>query len=158
MSSIAVNGTMNVSLSMTAESSKITIPNLQLRQVKAVKSKLENMGLQIECYCMHSKLPKGTIVAQNPVAGAKVSLGSQITLLVSYGKNEFVERLQVPGVIGLSYDLAVEILKSQGFERVQKFPHLNTPLHPCAFVVAQVPSKGATVDRDTEVFLEVDNF
>lgn len=155
MSSIVMNGTMNVWLSMTAKASKITIPNLRLRQAKAVKSKLENMGLQVECYCVRSNLPKGTIVAQNPIAGTRVPLNSQITLAVSYGKNESVERLQVPGVIGLSYDLAVEILKIKGFNRVQKLPPLNTLSLPCAFVVTQVPPKGATVDRNTEVFLEV---
>jgi beta-lactam-binding protein with PASTA domain len=152
-----MNGTVNVWLDMTAKASRITIPNLQLLQIAKVKPELEKMGLQVECYYTYGDLPQGTIVTQNPAAGAKVFSGSQITLVISYGKNDSTERLIVPGVVGLSYDMAIEILNIKGFDRIKKLPspdrNLRSPSQ--VLVIAQIPSKDAAVDRDTEIFLEV---
>jgi beta-lactam-binding protein with PASTA domain len=157
--SIAMSGILNVWLDMILKASKITIPNLQRLQVTTVKPQLELLGLQVECYYLSSDLPKGSIVTQNPIAGAEVIFGSKITLAIGYGANSKTELLTVPGVVGLSYEMAVEILNIKGFDRVQKIlcPNLTSPSHSCSIVIAQIPRKGMKIDRDTEILLELRN-
>jgi beta-lactam-binding protein with PASTA domain len=156
---MAMIGTLNVWLDMTVKTLKIVIPNLQQLQVTTVKPELERMGLQLECYYLHSELPEGSIVIQSPVAGSEVPFGSKMSLVVAYGKNCKKELLKVPGVVGLSYDIAVEVLNIKGFDRVQKIPRPNTAakFHPCSIVTAQIPHKGMAVTQDTEILLELNN-
>jgi eukaryotic-like serine/threonine-protein kinase len=150
---------LNVWRDMTTKALKIIIPDLQRLQITKVKPELERLGLQVECYYLYSDLPEGSIVTQNPVPGAQLLFGSKIALVISYGTNGKKELLKVPGVVGLSYDMAIEVLNIKGFERVQKIPSPNPHAlsHSCGIVTAQIPRKGMTVDRDTEIFLELNN-
>ncbi len=150
---------LNVWRDMTAKTLKIVIPNLQRLQLTTVKPELERMGLQLECYYLYSELPEGSIVIQSPVAGLEVPFGSKISLVIGYAKNCKKELLKVPGVIGLSYDIAVEVLNIKGFDHVQNIPCPNTTaqFHPCSIVTAQIPRKGMAVTQDTEILLELNN-
>jgi beta-lactam-binding protein with PASTA domain len=156
---MAMIGILNVWRDMATKTLKIVIPNLQQLQVTTVKPELERMGLQLECYYLYSELPEGSIVIQSPVAGSEVPFGSKISLVIAYGKNCKKELLKVPGVVGLSYDIAVEVLNIKGFGRVQNIPRSNTTVqfHPCSIVTAQIPRKGMAVTQDTEIMLELNN-
>lgn len=59
----------------------------------------------------HASAPRGTIVEQTPPPGATESAGTLITMVVSAGERT----ASVPGVIGMSRELAISALEGAGF-------------------------------------------
>ena len=60
----------------------------------------------------HNAAPRGTVLEQSPVADARESPGTRVTLIVSAGQRVGT----IPGVIGLSRERALFELESAGYE------------------------------------------
>ena len=60
----------------------------------------------------HNAAPRGTVLEQNPVADARESPGTRVTLIVSAGQRIGT----IPGVIGLSRERALFELEAAGYE------------------------------------------
>jgi len=60
----------------------------------------------------HNAAPKGTVLDQNPAPGSKESANIKVTLVVSGGQRYAT----VPGVVGMSRELALNALESAGFD------------------------------------------
>jgi beta-lactam-binding protein with PASTA domain len=92
----------------------VRVPNVVgLRYADAVRQ-LEQRGLKAERgeARFHNAAPRGTVLAQQPVAESNESPGTRVTLVTSAG-----QRLgTVPGVIGMSRELALNALEEAGFD------------------------------------------
>lgn len=78
----------------------------------------------------HNAAPKGTVLEQSPAPGGKEAPNTRVTLVVSGGQRYAT----VPGVIGMTRELALNALESAGFD---------------AGVVSERPSnepRGAVID------------
>ena len=60
----------------------------------------------------HNAAPKGTVLDQQPAPGSKDTPGTRVTLVVSGGQRYTT----VPGVIGMSRELALNALEQAGFD------------------------------------------
>lgn len=60
----------------------------------------------------HNAAPKGTVLEQAPAPGSREAASSRVTLVVSGGQRYAT----VPGVIGLSRELALNALEQAGFD------------------------------------------
>jgi len=60
----------------------------------------------------HNAAPKGTVLEQTPTPGSKESANTRVTLVVSGGQRYAT----VPGVVGMSRELALNALESAGFD------------------------------------------
>jgi serine/threonine-protein kinase len=94
----------------------------------------------------NSNQPPGQVLAVNPASGAQVPIGTVVQLTVSNG------RVQVPKVVGLTVDQAVQALQQAGFQVT-----LNPDTSPGnAHVVSQDPAPGSFAPYGSNVNLQTD--
>lgn len=111
---------------------EVRVPNvIGLTYADAVQQ-LQQRGLSAERgeSRYHNAAPKGTVLEQSPAPGGKEAPNTRVTLVVSGGQRYAT----VPGVIGMSRELALNALESAGFD---------------AGVVSERPSnepRGAVID------------
>jgi eukaryotic-like serine/threonine-protein kinase len=92
---------------------------------------------------------EGRVVSFSPTEGQKVDKGSSVTLVVSSGKPQ----VQVPGVVGKSFDEASSTLQAAGF-KVTRTDKESTDKDP-GTVLAQDPRSGARIDSGSTIALTV---
>ncbi|SDM03216.1 serine/threonine protein kinase [Corynebacterium mycetoides] len=94
-------------------------------------------------------VPAGMIISQNPAAGAQLSKGSQVSIVVSQGR----EKVQVPSLVGMNVGQATATLNSLGLEAAPTFVDSRRP----ADEVLAVAGENTEVDKGTTVELRVSN-
>lgn len=120
-----------------------TVPNaVGLSQADA-RSRLVKAGFAVTTAQVFSDQPTGTVVAQEPAAGEKVSPGTKVRMNVSKGSAD----VDVPSEVGNTVDEAQSDLAAQGFKPVVTRVASDQPIDT---VVDQSPSggqarKGSTV-------------
>jgi beta-lactam-binding protein with PASTA domain/predicted Ser/Thr protein kinase len=95
-----------------------------------------------------SKEEPGTVIAQHPVAGERVLLGTNVQINISKG----VQPLTVPNVIGQQYDSAAGQLQGQGFAVARRDVDSGQPKDT---VIDQQPKGGGSLARGGTVTLFV---
>jgi len=94
-------------------SSNVAVPGVVgLRKENAIQ-RLRNAGFQVQVNEGSSDtVDRGFVIAQDPAGGTRIPGGDPVRILVSTGKAQ----VDVPNVVGLSYDQAFRILTDQGFK------------------------------------------
>jgi serine/threonine-protein kinase len=92
--------------------------------------------------------PAGTVIMQAPEAGADLSSGSQMMVIVSAGQ----QQVTVPKLTGSTQAAAEQLLESQG---LQANVRNVDSTRPKGLVVAQDPPEGTKVPKATSVGLAV---
>lgn len=110
------------------------------------RSKLS--GFEVQRVYRPSIEPGGTILTQEPAAGALVTAGATVRLAVSDGSE-----LTVPRVIGINVNEARKRLAARGELRTQTV--LVTSNTAPGLIVAQQPAEGASIRRGGIVRLQV---
>ena len=85
-SKITIGSSVKIYVSKKAGESKVEVPNLVGLTLSEAQSKLVEVGLTYNGYeYMESTVAKDKIVAQNPLRGAKVSKGTNVSVILSEG-------------------------------------------------------------------------
>jgi serine/threonine protein kinase/beta-lactam-binding protein with PASTA domain len=94
------------------------------------------------------RVDEGIVIEQSPREGTQVAQGSTVTITVSSGPRQ----VEVPRLIGLTYDEAVDRLDDVGLEprRVEVFSQ-----RPANEVINQSPRAGERVDEGSQVEVRV---
>jgi len=131
------------------ESEPVGVPFVEgLREQQAI-DKIEEVGLEAAVEEQSStEVDRGIVMEQNPKEGTRISKGSTVTIVVSTGP----KRVEVPRLVGLTYEEAVDALAELGLEsrRVNVFSQ-----KPVGQVTAQDPKAGEEVDEGTQVVVRV---
>ena len=133
-----------------------TVPGvvgLPIAQAEKVLSKANFTPIEEE---VQSFEPAGTVLTQSPGAGARVRLGSAVTLGVSNGKGE---PITIPRVVGLTEVQAVHTLEQLGL--TVEVDHTPVQEHSRdGIVIAQSPIGNGqkVVDAETVVTITVGTF
>ncbi|MGB2973068.1 MAG: PASTA domain-containing protein, partial [Candidatus Competibacter sp.] len=98
-----------------------------------------------------STVPAGTVISQNPAAGAAVARGSAVNLVVSSGPPPAT----VPNVVGLSQQNASTVLAGAGLTVGSITYQGTTSSRLDGQVARQNPAAGTTVAAGTSVDLIV---
>ena len=115
--------------------SEITVPNgVGLSETDA-RDRLVQAGFQVKTFQVFSDKPNGTVVAQDPAAGAKVAGATIVRLNVSKGAGTTT----VPDVTGQSRSAAEAALANANLKSVSVIVPSS---QPAGTVVAQNPSSG----------------
>jgi len=122
-----------------SSASAVTVPAVVgLKQSNAVKQ-LGERGLVPQLETGPSKFPAGTVVAQDPGAGASLSQGSLVKVSVSSAA-----QISVPNVVGSKTSVAVSRLKTAGLQsQVTTLPAKAA----AGVVVKQTPVAGTRVAK-----------
>jgi serine/threonine-protein kinase len=124
-----------------------TVPNAVARSQSSARTVLVEAGFTVVSHEVFSSQPVGSVVAQDPAAGARVAPHTTVRLNVSKG----TDTVDVPGEVGNPSDQARTELESKGL--VVSIVQVPSD-QPEGTVVAQAPS-GGTVRKGSTVRLNV---
>ncbi|WP_026208392.1 Stk1 family PASTA domain-containing Ser/Thr kinase [Catelliglobosispora koreensis] len=129
-----------------------TTPNFVQMSREQAEAMATEAGLKIETDAgvFNEEIKKGTVLAQNPPAGEKISKGGTIVLTLSNGPERYV----VPGVGGKSVDAAKADLEQLKFT-VKEGPQKFSDTVPAGIVLETIPPEGQELKPGSEVQLIV---
>ncbi len=140
-----------VRLTISRGSDETLAPDLVGQPLARAQRLLAEEGLLLGSTAkVHTSLPEGEVVAQNPPAGFPMRRGSAVSLLVSLGDEE---RFYVmPNLVGQREDEAIAILKEMGLEPRVTYESIGgLPRR----VILQEPSFGTRIKEKEQVTLVV---
>ncbi len=129
---------------------KVPIPDLVDGTLRATQINLMRRGLTLGLVASaySSTVEKDQIIAQEPPANSQEVLSPTVNVLMSRGSEE--DAFLTPDFIGMDFQKAVDIVKSEGFVRgpvsSQAYPDV-----PAGVVIAQNPPAGAKVPAGASI-------
>lgn len=106
----AKGSTVKVYISKGKET--VDIPSVVGKSENEATSILEAAGFNVSVdYDYSDKYDEGKVMSQSPNAGQKADKGSTVTIIVSNGSG----LVEVPNVVGMTYEAAKAALQSAGF-------------------------------------------
>lgn len=120
-------------------------PDIEGKQLAAVKSLIEGLGIELRLDEIDAPGRKGRIIEQIPPAFTPMGETARMLAVVSNG-------LVVPDVIGKNVDVVKAELEEKGYSvEISRSPQENMPKNIVAFVL---PKEGSRIDPQNEaVFL-----
>jgi beta-lactam-binding protein with PASTA domain/predicted Ser/Thr protein kinase len=137
-----------VTLLISRGTNRIEVPNLIGLQADEALAQLSAVGLNGAAVQRDDDAPSGEVFDQTPAAGQLVRRNSAVTIFVSTGA------IEVPGVIGLQRQQAVNTLKRAGF-RVSVQQDRNAAPEEEGLVIDQFPPEGSRGQRGDTVTVVV---
>jgi eukaryotic-like serine/threonine-protein kinase len=137
-----------VNILVSQGSNRITVPSVIGLQSDAAVTRVEDAGLTAQIQQRDDPAAPGKVVAQTPTAGQQAKKGAQVTIFVSTGS------AQVPNVVGLSKQAAVNAVKKAGFKPVVRLDS-SAPPEAAGLVTDEFPLGGTSAVRGSTVQLSV---
>ncbi len=130
---------------------EITMPLVVGKDLQTARTIIANAGVNSDPVVQReqSSRPVGEVIAQKPLAGAKVAEDGKVTLVISAGPGSTV----VPSVTELSEQEASALLGKAGFKVAVR--RRSNPDVKKGFAIATDPSAGTSLPRGTTVALIV---
>jgi eukaryotic-like serine/threonine-protein kinase len=138
-----------VTLTVSAGPQQVAVPQVVGLTVSSARGRLQKAGLEASEREENSdSVAAGRVISVSPPEGQKVDKGSSVTLVVSSGKPQ----VQVPDVVGKSFDEAQSTLQAAGFKvtRTDK----ESDKDP-GTVLSQNPRSGGRIDAGSTIALTV---
>jgi serine/threonine-protein kinase len=114
-----------------------SVPSVVGQPYANAASALQGAGFSVSRIDADSDEPKGTVIAQDPVAGSNVAQHSRVTVTVSKGP----VTAEVPNVSGDALADAQQLLEDAGFKTVVETQDVTDPSQD-GLVLAQDPASG----------------
>ncbi|HEX9415951.1 MAG TPA: Stk1 family PASTA domain-containing Ser/Thr kinase [Gaiellaceae bacterium] len=127
---------------------QVTVPDLVGRSESEAKSLLQAQHLRYDQHSVPNNQPEGTVVAQDPGAGARVKQNTVVRINVSSGP----QLVGVPSVVGRSYADALGELQGLGFAVRRIDVQSNEPAET---VTNQDPAPNSAQPKGSTVTLKV---
>jgi beta-lactam-binding protein with PASTA domain/tRNA A-37 threonylcarbamoyl transferase component Bud32 len=130
-------------------SEPVAVPNVEGIERRLAVERIEGAGLEAEVQEeASSDVDANIVISQSPDAGARIAQGETVTIVVSTGPR----LVQVPRVVGLTFEEAVEVLEDAGLDwrRVNVFSEREEGI-----VASQNPRPDEEVEEGTEVVIRV---
>ena len=128
-------------------SATVVVPNVIGQKQGAAVQRLDRAGLSSRVIAKPSKAPAGTVFAEEPGPGSRVTRGSVVSVSISSAAV-----VNVPDVVGDKAPAAVRSLRQAGLS-VQTATVASTK--PAGVVLAQSPAAGASVSKGSTVVIRV---
>jgi beta-lactam-binding protein with PASTA domain len=127
---------------------KVTVPDVVGQAENDAKNAVVAAELKAQVKTAAGTEPEGTVIKQEPGAGASVNQNSTVTLTVSQGPP-----LQVPDTVGKTQAEAESIIAALGLTTSVKTAASETV--PAGSVISMAPAAGASVAKGSAVTLTV---
>lgn len=126
----------------------VSLPDLSGKTVDQARSELARKDLVVvqKGWVFHDSTDRGRIVQQDPAPGSKLQVTKTVNVLVSAGS----ERVSVPAFEGRSLEASASFIRQSGLMR-GPISQIHTPRYPAGRIIAQSPSPGTTVERNSAV-------
>jgi eukaryotic-like serine/threonine-protein kinase len=126
------------------------VPNIVGQSRDDAQTALEGAHLNPVFKRVDSDQPKGTVVSTDPPPLTQVARDSDVTVNLSRGPQK------VPDVVGDTQDVAVQKLKSHGFN--PQVSQDNSSTEPAGTVTGQTPPAGTHLPQGSTVFITVSTY
>ncbi len=124
---------------------QVRVPDVVGQDATAAQRSLENEGFTVSREeKADADVESGNVVSQDPEGGTTAAEGSEVTLVVSTGPAQ----VQVPNVVGYTYDEAKDALEGQDLKVEKEERSSNEPKDT---VINTNPSAGQSVDVGTTI-------
>ena len=146
--------TVNIVVSTGAE--EIELPDLAGEDDSDAFSQLNDLDLDWDRVTEESdEVAEGVVIRTEPPAGTLVRAGDTITVVVSTGPGD----VEVPDVIGMTYDDARVLLEDRGLE-IGENPNIAPTNDPNqeGRIISQSPPAGADVEPGTSVNVTIGDY
>ena len=138
-----------VTLHLSAGPPPVNLPEVRGETEADARALLDAAGFEVSAERRTDEnVPVGRVVAQDPSA-EQAAPGSEIHLVISDGPAP----VEVPNVVGKSYDEAVKTLSAKRFKVTRQDEYSDTV--PAGQVIRHDPVKGAEAPRDSTVTVVV---
>ena len=147
-----------------AETKKV--PNVAGASEEAAAKTLKDAGFTVEVKQQYSNdVQKGYVISQNPGADSMQAAGTQITIIVSMGRNQedvtqppateppATQKIAIANVVGKTQSEAERTLKNQGF--AVSVNEAYSSKVTAGVVISQNPSAGASVEKGSRITITV---
>ncbi|NLT55995.1 MAG: Stk1 family PASTA domain-containing Ser/Thr kinase [Actinomycetales bacterium] len=135
-----------------SQQQEVTIPEVAQRPAEEVVAELTALGLEpVQVPQPDPRIPVGHVISSDPIAGKRLAVGSEITLVISTG----LPILSVPNVMRMSPVDARRALEEAGFQVVPENEVRPSTIEDLDKVVDTDPPPGAQVPSDRPVRLTV---
>jgi len=135
---------------LTRPPAKATVPDLVYLQLSQAQAFVQNDGFNPDVVYEFSNEPTDEVIDQSPLAGARISQGSTITLTVSQGPGD----ANVPSVVELSQAAATRAIIKAGLQ-VGRVLSQTSGVVRGGDVIGTSPAAGAPLTKGTSVTLYV---
>jgi serine/threonine-protein kinase len=150
---VSARSVVRLRVARHAEVSKIGMPGLVGLTAAAARRKLAAAGLEVSLRRAAANEPEGTVIAQDPSAGAEVRAHTTVRITVSSGPAS----VAVPSVVGLDEASARDQLEAAGFV-VDTVDEPTADASQDGVVTAQDPSGGTRAPDGATVVLTIARF
>lgn len=147
---------------------KVEVPDTIGMDERVASLQLRRVGLDVgaRAHLQMAGMKEGTVIAQDPPAGARGIESPSVSLLIAAGEDDANDKMVMPSYVGLPVTAAQAQLQRAGFqfdrpEYIDVFAQqkngggaTNQPIAP-GNVVGQEPEAGMRVDRSVTVHLIV---
>jgi serine/threonine-protein kinase len=140
----------NVNLYISSGPAQVTVPDVTGQSESAATAELSNAGLRTDITEEESGQQAGTVLRQDPGAGAQVARGATVTLVVAKPPAQ----ASVPDVTGLTQDAATARLGGAGFSVSTQSRTVTDPAQD-GVVLSQRPAGGSSASRGSTVTIVV---
>jgi beta-lactam-binding protein with PASTA domain len=130
------------------------VPNVLGQPLDTAKATLQGARLAVSVASVASSEPKGTVVSQDPGAGARVAPETTVRIGISKGGEATSE---VPNVVGLDEASATAALVKAGF-RVSVQRQTTSDAAQDGIVLSQYPSPGTRLAAGEKVAVTVGRY
>jgi hypothetical protein len=138
----------------TPPQDRVTVPNVLGQPLDTAKATLQGARLAVSVASVASSEPKGTVVSQDPGAGARVAPETTVRIGISKGGEATSE---VPNVVGLDEASATAALVKAGF-RVSVQRQTTSDAAQDGIVLSQYPSPGTRLAAGEKVAVTVGRY
>ncbi|MFN8487878.1 MAG: FG-GAP-like repeat-containing protein [Caldilineaceae bacterium] len=146
--------TIAVLHNLNGASTTVAAPNVVGLTQSAAQQAITGAGLVVGTITQSydNSVPAGSVISQNPAAGAAVASGSAVNLVVSLGPVQTT--VTVPNVVGLTQSAAQQAITGAGLTVGTITQSYNNSV-PAGNVISQNPTAGALVAGNSAVNLVV---
>jgi len=137
-----------------SDGSLVRVPRVANLNINEARQRLQkDLDLKAQPVVVTSDLRVGTVIEQQPIEGTLVKRGSVVRLQVSAGQ-EGPEVIDVPSVVGMSFDQAKSRLSRFSVERVDR-PRTERSSAPEGHVIEQAPRAASRAAAGSIIALTV---
>jgi len=145
-----------VKLLVSTGPEQVPVPSVVGKQRNDAENILRDAGFQVQINEVEAPDEQpGTVLDQNPGAGAKVDPGATVTLTVA--KQPQQQLVTVRNVVGFTEDAAKQALENDGLKVKVQNQNPPDPTKPDGTVVSQSIPPGTQVAQNTEITIMVNH-
>lgn len=142
-----------ITVNMSKGSKEGTVPNIVGKNYHGIEKSLKKNGYKLGVVKEVTSTEKeGTILTQDPPAGAEASKGTKINITVSDGKGK--EQGTVPSLTGKTLEQAKSAIVAAGF-KVGNISYNNSDIYGNGYVMYQQYGANTQLDRGSTIDIEV---